>query len=246
VFDRNNEMAGYCGVIHALGLTGKDGLYGASGEACVISHGSVSRGAIHALRRRGFDTIRVYTQREPWAAHDKIPGCRYGQIVRGGSGAGPGVVQDDGSRAPLTDVLAAADVIVNGILQDTDRPLMFLGEGEEARLKPGALIVDVRCDLGMGFPFARPTSFESPTFAAGRATCYAVDHTPSYLWQSASWEISRVVVPFVGTVLGGPDAWEGNETIRRAIEIRDGVVGNDKALSFRNRERAYPHRIVPA
>jgi len=246
VFDRNNEMAGYCGVIHALGLTGKDGVYGAPAEACVISHGSASRGAIYALLRRGFRKIRVYTQREPWAVHDKIPGCRYGHMVRGGTGDELGVVQDDGSRAPLIDVLGAADVIVNGILQDTNRPLMFLRENENARLKPGALIVDVSCDRGMGFPFARPTSFEAPTFAVGRVTYYAVDHTPSYLWQSASWEISRVVVPFVKTVLGGPAAWERNETVRRAIEIREGVVCNEKILSFQNRETDYPHRIVSA
>jgi len=246
VFDRNNEMAGYCGVIHALGLAGKDGLYGAPVQACVISHGSVSRGAIFALLRRGYRDIRVFTQREPWAVHDKIPGCRYGHMFRSETRDGLDVVQDNGSRAPLIDVLGASDVIVNGILQGTDRPLMFLREGEEAQLKPGAVIVDVSCDLGMGFPFARPTSFEAPTFAVGPVTYYAVDHTPTYLWQSASWEISRVVTPFVTTVLGGPGAWDGNETIRRAIEIREGVICNEKILSFQNRETDYPHRIVSA
>jgi alanine dehydrogenase len=246
VFDRNNEMAGYCGVIHALGLTGKDALYGAPAEACVISHGSVSRGAIYALLRRGYSNIRVYTQREPWGVHDKIPGCRYGQMLRGGSGDGVSVIREDGSRALLIDDLERADVIVNGTLQDTDRPLMFLREGEQARLKRGALIVDVSCDLEMGFPFARPTSFEAPTFVVDYVTYYAVDHTPSFLWRSASWEISRVVVPFVETVLGGPAAWEKNETIRRAIEIRDGVVANEKILSFQGRETDYPHGLVPA
>ena len=137
-------------------------------------------------------------------------------------------------------------VIVNGVLQDTDRPLMFLRESEETRLKPGALIVDVSCDQAMGFPFARPTSFEAPTFTVGRVTYYGVDHTPSYLWQSASWEISRVVAPFVTTVLGGPATWDGNETIRRAIEIREGVVRNETILSFQNRETDYPHRIMSA
>ena len=244
VFDRNNEMAGYCGVIHALGLTGKDGLYGAPAKASVISHGSVSRGAIHALSRRGFRDIGVYTQREPVAVHDKIPGCRYGRMVRDKTGERLDVVEENGSRAPLIDVLGTADVIVNGILQDTDRPLMFLGDGEESRLKPGALIVDVSCDLEMGFPFARPTSFEAPTVAVGHVTYYAVDHTPSYLWRSASWEISRVVVLFVNSVLSGPAAWDGNETLRRAIEIRDGVVCNEAILSFQNREPDYPHRIV--
>ena len=51
------------------------------------------------------------------------------------------------------------------------------------------------------------------------------------------------MVPFVETVLGGPDAWEGNETIRRAIEISDGVVRNEKILTFQNREADYPHGV---
>ena len=42
--------------------------------------------------------------------------------------------------------------------------------------------------------------------------------------------------------MSGPDGWEESETIRRAIEIRDGVVQNPRILSFQNREPDYPHR----
>ena len=154
-------------------------------------------------------------------------------------------ITEDGTRRQLVDVLADAGVIVNGILQDTDRPLMFLEDGDVERFVSGALIVDVSCDLGMGFPFARPTSFEEPTFAVGGVTYYAVDHTPTYLWRSASWELSRVVVPFIETVIDGPEAWEGNATIRRAIEIREGVIRNPKVLSFQSRAAEYPHPISP-
>ena len=240
VFDRNNEMAGYCGVIHALGEVGMDGLYGAESKAVVLSHGSVSRGAISALLGRGYD-VTVYTQRDPWAVHDKIVGCRYCRMVRGEGDHATHVLEEDGSKRPLSHALGEADVIVNGILQDTDRPLMFLEGGEHSAMKPGALIVDVSCDDGMGFAFARPTSFEEPTFQVGSLTYYAVDHTPSYLWRSASWELNRVVLPFLEAVMNGPEAWEKSETIRRAIEIWDGVVQNPKILSFQSRAEAYPH-----
>ena len=243
VFNRNNEMAGYCGVIHALGLTGIDGHYGPPATARVISHGSVSRGAIYALISRGVGDIRVYTLRPTWAVHDKIIGCRYGQIVDVDAGKSLSIVEEDGVRRPLADALAETNVIVNGILQDTDRPLMFMGAGEEERLAPGTLIVDVSCDLAMGFPFARPTSFERPTFAAALATYYGVDHTPTYLWRSASWELSRAVVAFIEAVMNGPETWNKNETIHRAIEIRDGVIQNDKITRFQNREAEYPHQV---
>ncbi len=245
VFERNNEMAGYCAVIHALGLTGLDGLYGPRASAVVLSHGSVSRGAIHALQGRGFAEVTVYTQRSPWAVHDKVPGCRYGHMFHDDASGRMLAIAEDGTRRPLVDVLADAGVIVNGILQDTDRPLMFLQDDDIDRFALGALIVDVSCDLGMGFPFARPTSFEEPTFAVGGVTYYAVDHTPTYLWRSASWELSRVVVPFIETVIDGPAAWEGNETIRRAIEIREGVIRNPKVLSFQRRADKFPHPIAP-
>ena len=51
---------------------------------------------------------------------------------------------------------------------------------------------------------------------------YAVDHSPSYLWDSATWEISEALLPFLRTVHGGPAAWDRDPTMRRAIEIRDG------------------------
>ena len=55
---------------------------------------------------------------------------------------------------------SSSNTDVVGVLS---RPLLFLHAGEEKRLAPGALIVDVSCDLAMGFPFARPTSFERQT-----------------------------------------------------------------------------------
>jgi alanine dehydrogenase len=131
---------------------------------------------------------------------------------------------------------------VNCILQDTDDPLLFVANADLDRFQRGSLIVDVSCDEGMGFEWARPTSFAEPVFTVGAGVhYYAVDHSPSYLWNSATWEISEALIPHVGAVMSGPDGWEGSETIRRAIEIRDGVVQNPRILSFQNRAPDYPH-----
>ena len=75
---------------------------------------------------------------------------------------------------------------------------------------------------------------------------YAVDHSPSYLWNSATWEISEAILPFLGTVLEGPAAWANDETITRAIEIRDGRILNPAILAFQGRSPDYPHPVVGA
>ena len=113
---------------------------------------------------------------------------------------------------------------------------------ELAAFAPGSLIIDVSCDEGMGFSWARPTGFSDPMFTVGdNIAYYAVDHSPSYLWNSATWEISEALMPFLRTMLTGPDGWEADEVIPRAIEIRDGVILNPSILSFQNRAADYPH-----
>ena len=145
---------------------------------------------------------------------------------------------------PVAELLSDNDIIVNCVLQDPDAPLVFVTEEDLAAFTPGSVIVDVSCDTGMGFSWARPTSFTDPIITmANGVHYYAVDHSPSYLLNSATWEISEALLPHIGTVLAGPAAWDADSTIRRAIEIRDGVVLNPAILSFQNREEAYPHRV---
>ena len=244
IFCRNNELAGYCAVLHALHLCRLDGLYGPGANAVILSFGSVSRGAYYALSGRGFDNTTIYVE---WPVHlvrDRPPNSCFRRMRRGGPRQPAAVVDAPGdTRRPLVEVLAESDVIVNAILQDTDNPFTYMQPGDETRLKPGSLIIDVSCDRGMGFPFAQPTSFETPTFPAGAATYYAVDHTPSYLWNAASSEISDALLPYLETVMAGPEDWAKNPTIARAIEIRDGVIENQKILSFQRRRTSYPHAV---
>ena len=143
---------------------------------------------------------------------------------------------------PLAQYLAGFDIVVNCVLQDTSAPLMFVTAEELAAFTPGSLIVDVSCDAGMGFSWARPTSFDHPDFTVGdHIRYYAVDHSPSLLWDSASWEISEALLPYLPTVLEGPDRWKADPVISRCIEIRDGVIENEAILAFQHRSKDYPH-----
>ncbi len=240
IFHKNNELAGYAGVQHAMNLLGIDGNYGPKKKAVVLSFGSVSRGAVRALQARGVQEITVFTKRHYFLVADQMAGIDYYQFDEDDDGNLISLRPDRQSN-PFIEELADADIIVNGILQDTDHPLMFVPEGQHDQLKPGCLIVDVSCDEGMGFAFAKPTTFADPMFAVGHVHYYAVDHTPSYLWNAATWEISTSLTPYLPIVMGGPDRWLESETIKRAIEIQDGKIINPKILSFQNREEKYPH-----
>lgn len=248
VFHKNNELAGYCSVMHALQLIGSTGDYGRRLSAVVIGFGATARGAVTALNALGIHDVVVLTHRGVAAVGSPIPSARMVQIELPDIEPMPGpgrrharnlaqreVLTDDGPVA-LAPYLAEHDLVVNCTLQDPNSPLMFLNDEDLERFRPGSLMIDVSCDDGMGFSFARPTTFEAPMIKMGNGVnYYGVDHSPSYLWNAASWEISEALLPFIEDALGGPTAWESNRTLRAAIEIREGVIVNDAITRFQGR-----------
>ncbi|MBU1464903.1 MAG: N(5)-(carboxyethyl)ornithine synthase [Gammaproteobacteria bacterium] len=246
-FYKNNEMAGYCAVIHALQLKGIDGHYGNQRKVVIFSFGAVSRGAIYALKAHGFRDITICIQRPDHEVREEVLDCHYVKVREGQKGeARMVVVEHDGTIRPLTELIGETDIIVNGTFQETDHPTNFIIESEAASLKPNCLIIDVSCDEGMGFFFAKPTSFQEPMFQYNTIDYYAVDHTPSYLWESATRSISAALIVYLENVLEGREHWQQNETIRRAINIDEGVIKNPLILSFQNREITPPYAALTA
>lgn len=242
VFHLNNEMAGYCSVLHAMTLMGTTGSYGRHLSAVVIGFGNTARGAITALHAMGVLDVTVLTMRDVTAVASPIPSVVMDHMDRVPGDAGRTVVQTDEGAIPASRFLADRDIVVNCVLQDTDSPLMFVTEGDLAHFPTGRLIVDVSCDRGMGFEFAEPTSFAEPMLTVGDGVSYyGVDHSPTYLWNSATWGISEALLQYLRPVMSGPSGWDSDLTISRAIEIREGVVMNPKILSFQRRSAEHPH-----
>ena len=242
VFHKNNELAGYCSLLHAMQLAGITGSYGRRLRAAVIGFGATARGAVTALNALGVDDVRVLTNRDVAAVGSPIHST---QIIQMGPHPDtPDRIWADTPDGPMpvARLLADNDIVVNCVLQDPGAPLVFVTEDDLAAFTPGSLIVDVSCDVGMGFSWARPTSFAEPMIGVANGVLYyAVDHSPSYLWNSATWEISEALIPFLAPVMAGEAAWDADQTISRAIEIRSGVVKNPRILSFQSRSAAFPH-----
>lgn len=245
VFHKNNELAGYCSVLHAMQLLGVTGEYGRPLRAAVISFGATGRGAVTALNAYGVNDVHVVTHRDVTAVASPIHSARMVHFERDADDPARCHALSATGQVPLAAYLARFDIVVNCVLQDTGAPLVFVTEDDLAAFSPRTLIVDVSCDTGMGFSWARPTSFADPMFTVGgNIHYYAVDHSPSLMWDSATWEISEALLPYLPTVLSGPQAWDSDQTIRRAIEIRGGIIQNPQILAFQRRQQQYPHQLL--
>ena len=242
VFHKNNELAGYCSVLQALELCGSTGDYGRRLTAAVIGFGATARGAVTALNAHGIHDVRVLTNREIAAVGSPIPSVDIIQFEHSDDAPFDSTVNTEDGPVLLAPYLAENDIVVNCTLQDPNAPLTYLTVDDLAAFRPGSLIVDVSVDEGMGFSWARPTSFAEPMFTVGESTnYYAVDHSPSLLWNSTTWEISEALMPFLRTVMEGPASWAASDTIDRAIEIKGGRVRNEAILAFQGRSSEYPY-----
>ena len=243
VFHKNNELAGYCSVLQAMELIGVTGDYGRRLRAAVIGFGAAGRGAVTVLNAHGVSDVDLLTHRNVNAVASPIHSARLLRFEEDDGDRSRCQVLTDGGPVPMAAFLAEHDIVVNCVLQDTDAPLMFVTGADLGSFAAGSLIVDVSCDEGMGFSWARPTSFAEPMLTVGDSVhYYAVDHSPSQLWNSATWEISEALLPHLRPVLCGPAAWKASPTIRQSIEIQDGVIQNPRILSFQHRSPDYPHQ----
>jgi len=136
-FYKNNELAGYSAVIHALQLKGIDGHYGNQRKVIIFSFGAVSRGAIYALKAHGFRDITICIQRPDHEVREEVLDVNYVRIRKGEANEPRLVlVEHDGSERPLLDLISESEIIINGTYQDTDDPIDFVIEEEKSGLKP--------------------------------------------------------------------------------------------------------------
>jgi len=239
IFSRNRELAGYCSILHYLQLKGLDGFYGERQKVVVFGFGMTSRGAIYALLGRGYENIHVYTQRPTHLVADKNPNCYYHYYWEEN---GEMWTTEDGKKVKLINTLSDTDLIVNCILQDVHKPIMFIANSMElAKLKRGMGIVDVSCDEKMGFYFAKPTTFENPIFDVNeKISYYACDHSPSYLKHASSREVSKSLLPYLKDIVSLNTE---NSTIGNSYDIKNGFVMNKDVITFQNRECEYPYQM---
>jgi len=129
------------------------------------------------------------------------------------------------------------DVIVNALLWDVRRKDHILYREDLKRLKKGAFIIDVSCDENGAIESSVPTTLEEPTYVTEGILHYAVDHTPSIFYKSASKMISDILSEYIDSLVTGVY----NEILNDAIIIKDGVICDKemKALLRRASKRSF-------
>ncbi|MFI8930750.1 hypothetical protein ACIG3E_24155 [Streptomyces sp. NPDC053474] len=202
------EMAAYGSVTHALARAGRTGRWGPPAHAVVLGDGPAGDGAVAALQAQDITDLTLVTKRFPAALGARLDGVRTVQLVVDDAGECHAV--SPSGHLALHDLLAQHEIIVNCLGQDADVPPTLSPRDQAATLRPGTLVVDASQGQGAEFGRARPgTSAQPSRHVADGVQYYAADDHPSSWWHSATWMLSRAILPHLGTVASGQARWLG-------------------------------------
>ena len=232
IFNRNNELAGYAAVQHMLMLQGINGYFGKKLKAAVLGFGATARGAINSLKSLGINEITTFSNRPQFLIKSPIESIDYKRIFT--ENRVVYLESNSQEKKEPIDVLKNYDIIINCVLQNPTSPIIFIKNNDIDKITKKTTIIDISCDKNMGFEFASPTYFDEPFInISENIKYYSIDNTPSIYWDSASYEITKSLIPFLELFIS--NLWEKDPIIKNAIEIQNGIIKNKKIIEFQKR-----------
>lgn len=131
----------------------------------------------------------------------------------------------------LRKEISEFDVVVNCVLWDTKRKDHIIYKSDLAKMKSGALIIDVSCDRNGGIETSIPTTINDPTYIVDGIVHYAVDHTPSLAYRTVSLELSKASYKYIDELI----CEEYDECLTNAKIFDNGEILDKRIIGFQNR-----------
>ena len=109
----------------------------------------------------------------------------------------PNVTTLYSDRHTILESIERADLVIGAILITGARAPRLVRREDLARMKPGAVIVDVAIDQGGCIETSRPTTHKDPTYVEGGIVHYCVTNMPGAVGRTSTYALCNVTLPYV-------------------------------------------------
>ncbi|MBD5787281.1 alanine dehydrogenase [Cellulosimicrobium terreum] len=121
-----------------------------------------------------------------------------------------------------------ADLVVGAVLVAGARAPRLVGDDLVARMRPGAVLVDVAVDQGGCFESSRPTTHDDPTFPVHGTTFYCVANMPGAVPVTSTHALTSATLPCLAMLAdGGLDAMRASPMLRSGASTHRGLLLNE-------------------
>lgn len=95
-----------------------------------------------------------------------------------------------------------SDLVIGAVLIPGAKAPTLVHEQTVARMRPGAVLVDIAIDQGGCFENSRPTTHDDPTYAVHDAIFYCVANMPGSVPNTSTYALTNVTLPYAVALAG--------------------------------------------
>jgi alanine dehydrogenase len=130
------------------------------------------------------------------------------------------------NAAAIEEAVLGADLVIGAVLEPGAPAPRLVDRRTVARMRPGAVVVDVAIDQGGCFETSRPTSHSAPSYVHDGVLHYCVTNMPGAVARTSTLALSQATLPYVLELAdqGWRRALEGNPHLRAGLNVREGEV----------------------
>ena len=101
------------------------------------------------------------------------------------------------SRLELEEAVTQADVVIGAVLIPGAKAPKLVTSSTVAKMKSGAVLVDIAIDQGGCFEDSRPTTHDEPTFTVHDTVFYCVANMPGAVPRTSTFALTNATTPYV-------------------------------------------------
>jgi alanine dehydrogenase len=134
------------------------------------------------------------------------------------------------SRLDLEAAVTEADLVIGAVLVPGAKAPKLVTNATVARMKPGAVLVDIAIDQGGCFEDSRPTTHDDPTFRVHNAVFYCVANMPGAVPRTSTYALTNATMPYVLKLAnkGWQEACRADPALAEGLSTHEGHLLNEQ------------------
>ena len=130
------------------------------------------------------------------------------------------------NRYEIEKACLDADLVIGAVLVPGARAPRLVTDDIVARMKPGAVLVDIAVDQGGCIEGSRPTTHSHPTFVRNGCVYYCVANMPGAVPHTSTFALTNVTLPYAERIaaLGWRDAARADPALANGLNAVDGTL----------------------
>ena len=130
------------------------------------------------------------------------------------------------TQAAIDEAVMAADLVIGAVLVPGARAPKLAARELVARMKPGAVVVDVAVDQGGCFETTKPTTHSDPVYVVDGVLHYCVANMPGIVPRTSTVALTNSTLPYLLRLAsqGVEEAVRADAGLAKGVNLSDGKI----------------------